>query len=906
QGALAGPGGAGGTGGSGGTGDELTRGDLTHGDLPRGELTRESAREVLESAAGSLVTADAGRYALAHAGYGAHVLEPLGLTAREGHRRIHDALTARAGGDWAHADAYTRAFLAVHAAQAGADRLRELLDDPEFLVHTDPDVLLPLAVTQLGACEGAALYLRVADAFRSRPETGTRRALLRAAAFVSHRELHRRLASPGFRELPWEERWTDAGPVPVDLRWPAARGGARALHWSGAPGDTVLSVGVIGEVAVHAPASGKQRLTRRTPDRSRSVRQVTGAATAAGHRTTVASDGEGVFLWDDASGLPGKVFDWGGAAKSLTALECAGDFLVMAADGQRVWAWRWSADRSASEAALAGVLALAADRVALVPLGSRYFLLSAGTDTELHEIHPAGRGARLLGPRRALPHTGRWPVRATAVLPEPPRRRRGEERPAGCAWLACVDGHTADVWQLAEAGPGQDVTVDHALSLQAPDARGVALGYWQERPLLVLHQGSFVAVHDIAGGRRLCAFPVHGHRDAQALACAPDGSGRIAVSDGPHVRILDVAAAAPTRATGLDRSYTERLVVELAAGPAGTPALLCRVAGGLVVAGYPSAGPGPGSDSGAGAAAGTGAESAVAAGAVAELRHDRPVTAVRALWCRDRWLIACAFGRTVRVWTLAPDLGTAAAPYDIPLHGDGGDITRGLGLVLEQDGRPGLFIPDSRQVRRLRLLDGGWTPDGAVDVVAHALSVRAMKDGTTWAVIDTGRGFRAWEATRGVWETSAFLADSGRRSAMVALGEHHVMGRSDPLVAWAERDVIHLAVHKHGRWITRRPAYDGGTPSALVFTGEPERPLLVVCGGERTLAVLEAAARRPLPLPNAVVPWRGMDIEAAAAVSVAGQGILLALQDRQRCDQILLRADALAPRGGRRTSAVSS
>ncbi|WP_431046894.1 peptidase C14 caspase catalytic subunit p20 [Streptomyces sp. P1-3] len=851
-----------------------------------GQLTRDHAGDLLALAEGSLVTVDCGTYRLAHAGYGAHILQRLGMTPQEGHREVHDALRAHCGGDWARADDYTRSYLAVHAAQAGTEQLRELLDDPEYLAHTDPDVMLPLAVTQVRECEGAALYVRVADGFRSRPDPVTRRALLRSAAFVSHRDgAYRKLTTPGFAALPWTELWTDAGPAPLDLRWPAARGGARALHWSGTSADTALSVGVLGAVAVHDPETGKQRLTRRAPDRRRSLRQVTSAAAGA-RRVTVAGNGQRVLLWDDASTLPAKVFDWGGAPKALTAAECGSRFLAMAADGQRVWAWRWSTDKSASEAGLAGILGIPADRLALLSLGARYFLVSAGAETHVHEVYPAARGERMLGPHQLLAHAGQRPVRAIAALAEPARPEDGPR--ARCAWLARADGHTADVWRLTPGsglgpdgiGQGRDWTVDRVLSVDSRDARGVALGYWGARPLLVLHQGSVVSVHDIRGERRLCAFPVHGHRDPEALACDPRGTGRIAVSDGPQVRILDVAAAtAAARPHGLDRSYTDRLMVEPAAAPEGGPALLCRVTGDVVVAGYPGT-------AGAGSPGPMSTEPA-------PLHHDSPVTAVRAVWHEGRWLIASAFDRTVRVWSLPPDLRDAAPPQDIRLQGDTGEIARGLGLVVEHDGVPSLFVPDSRHVRRWRLHHGRWRVQDEVDALAHTLSVRVMADGRTLAVIDTGRGFRLWDTAKGEWDLLPVLEDAGRRTAMMTLGEHHVMRASIPLLAWGEEDLIHLARYKGGRWATHRVPYDAGAPSALVFTGSPQRPLLVVCGGERTLSVFDATTRRALR--GAAVPWRGLDVEAAGALYQEGRGVTLTLQGRRRCDQILISADVLSP-----------
>ncbi|MBT2408512.1 MULTISPECIES: hypothetical protein [unclassified Streptomyces] len=357
---------------------------------------------------------------------------------------------------------------------------------------------------------------------------------------------------------------------------------------------------------------------------------------------------------------------------------------------------------------------------------------------------------------------------------------------------------------------------------------------------------------------------------AQALACDPRGSGRVAVADGPHVRILDVAAATAARPREPQRSYTERLMVEPAAGPPGRPALLCRVMGRAVVAGYPGAG-----------------------GEPVLLRQDEAVTAVRAVWHDDTWLVAAAAGRTVRVWSLTAALESAAPYEDITLPGDAGEEIRGLGLVVEEDGAPSVFVPDRRRVQRRRLRNGRWLVQDEVDVVAHALDARAMSDGSTWVGVDTGRGFRLWQAGAEHDGALPLLDDSWRRTAAMVLGEHQVLGRSVPLVAWGADDMIYLARYKGGRWVADRFPYPGGRASALVFTGSPDRPLLVACGGELTGSVFDATTRRELKA--ATVPWRGLDVEAAGAVYEEGRGITLTLQGRRRCDQILLGAQALNP-----------
>ncbi|WP_198046929.1 WD40 repeat domain-containing protein [Kutzneria sp. 744] len=76
--------------------------------------------------------------------------------------RVHDAfvtvlldrvpLDVNARTDWTRAHPYTRTYLATHAA--GAGRVDEIISDPEYLVHADPDTLL------------AALHLTTTDTAR--------------------------------------------------------------------------------------------------------------------------------------------------------------------------------------------------------------------------------------------------------------------------------------------------------------------------------------------------------------------------------------------------------------------------------------------------------------------------------------------------------------------------------------------------------------------------------------------------------------------------------------------------------------------------------------------------------------------------------------------------------------------
>ncbi|MFD5769045.1 peptidase C14 caspase catalytic subunit p20, partial [Streptomyces sp. NPDC127049] len=198
---------------------ELTPGDL-HKVAPRsagGIVTTQPAPDSRDTA-----------YHLAHPSYGAHFLRRAGLAVPEAHLRVVTALRARAADGWEDADAYTLHHLGAHAAQAGEEQLRSLFDDMDFLLRAGPDVMLPLASALARECEGAALYGRVGDAFRDLDAPRARRALLRAAAFVSHRETAYRTLERDTNFLPWQEYWTDAPPDPVEWRGPPPprRGGA--------------------------------------------------------------------------------------------------------------------------------------------------------------------------------------------------------------------------------------------------------------------------------------------------------------------------------------------------------------------------------------------------------------------------------------------------------------------------------------------------------------------------------------------------------------------------------------------------------------------------------------------------------------------------------------------------------
>ncbi|MEU9375385.1 ATP-binding protein [Streptomyces sp. NPDC048255] len=849
------------------------------------ELTARALRHVLTAATGSLVTGqpepEAGTaWCLAHPSYGAYLLESAGLEPADGHRRLVDTLRAQGAGAWEQTHPYVRRYLGAHAAGAGSGLLELLFDDPDFLVHTDPDVMLPLTTAVLRDCEGAALYARVADEFRFRTTAGERRALLLATAFVSHRPgLYARLrARPGFASLPWRELWTDAPPEPLELRWPAPLGGARAMSWSAADRGRTLSVAGQGEIVVQDALTGKRLLTRRTTEerggRREALTEVRELGTGA-HRVTAARDSGAVHFWVGTERLPSQVYRWGGAPHSLTAVRCEDTALTVVADGRLTWAWRWPYQGRPGDGGLADVSDAAAGRIALLHLDGRSFLLLAGTEVTVRELHPKARGGSgLLGGSWVLREGGR-PVYAAGALPD---------ATGGGAWLAAADGQTVTVWRLtltlgpdgtAPAGPRWGIP----LTLVSK-ARGLALGRLGALPAIALHEGGAVRIRVLDEAALECSFPLRSQREPEALAFDPGGSGLVAAGDGPDVRLLDAASAVRAGRRARRRAHHERPVVALAAGP-GEAALLCRAWGGEVLVGL-TAGPDAGADP-------------------VVLPHEHAVTAVRALWDAGQWVVAVAAGRRTHLWRLAAGLGTYEQGEPLELGGDPGAKVPGIGLTAA-DGAVRLFVPVGGGVKC-------WTATGThgreagsahAGILVCGLAARTMRDGSTWVVTDVGDRYRLWRATDDGL-AAAGAAEVWQPTAPAVLGEYLVDGESIPLLAWAEGPLVQLAECTGRRW--KRTTVQAGAPgpTALAFSGGPERPLLLTGGGERSLTVWDV--RHGAWLPELTVPYRGMDVATLEAVFDEERGITLALQALQRCDLIRLSAALPArPTGRRRTA----
>ncbi|MFI6063213.1 hypothetical protein [Streptomyces sp. NPDC051286] len=788
---------------------------------------------------------------------------------------MFDALY-RPTGDWDQADEYTLAYLGAHAAQIPASPddppdeqhpLEQLFCDPEFLVRTEPDVMLPLTGRLIGTCDGAALYRRVGAGFRSHTSQDQRRAMLSAEAFVSHPDTHEMLGRlPGFAEQIWREVWTDAVPQPPELTLPAPLGGALALSWSRAAGGTI-SVAGRGEIVTRRADTGAYLHTRRPADgwTEGSVFAEVREATARGTRITASRDGRSLHLWWGDERRPRRSYTWDGRIGDLDAARCDDGVQIVAADGKCVWAWRCAEEEQDIRH---DVLPVRAEQVALLSLRDRCFLLTAGDTVTLHELN-----GKLYGDQDLV--RSRWEVSAASgrrlavsVLPE------DAESGLIAVSEATSDGERVTVWRVT--AQGHTALVVTRLRQYDSVARELALGRRGDLPLLALHEGHRVRVHSPTDDTVDAVLKLSSERSG--LAFDPAGTGRLAVGDGDEVRVIDTVALAaadvpppPPRSESWPRPA-------IATDGSGN-VLLARAAGQQVLVGlhHPVRG---------------------RAGSGVVLPCGSRVTAVAALGQDDGWTVAAAAGRRVRVGRLDSSLTEHTEDSPVELGGDAGDSIPGLALVAGPSGAPWLFVPEGGRVVPFLRKGTGWAPQEAIeaaqirvcDVAAHTAS------GRTWVAADCGHALTLWEST----EQGGFTR-LGQRPAQpdsragIALTCQYDDGELLPLVAWSEAGSGYLAEYDGDSPVRRFSSH--GAPTALAFAGTLRRPLLLAFGGEGTVTVRDVVDRRWAT--ELAVPYRGAAVHTANAVHIARHGLSMFLQGPDRCDQVRIPQDRLGTTVGR-------
>ncbi|SEE25138.1 WD40 repeat [Streptomyces misionensis] len=848
------------------------------------ELTPEDLQQVCRSADGGIVAtrkdgarqpARRIRHQLAHPSYGEIFLSDAGLTTRDAHRKVLDALRARAGEDWSDADEYTLEYLGAHAAQVGPDALRELFADVGFLLRTNPDVMLPLAAGLARDCDGAALYGRVAGSFprASGPLPAwvllQRKALFSATAFVSHRDATYRALrlTDGF--LPWQEYWTDAPPDPPEWRRAAPSGGARALSWragAGAVGPTptdTLTAGGLGEIHVMHPESGARPMTRRLHrtggNRGRPLSEV--REVGAGTRwATVARDDQAVYFWRAGARLPDQEYRWGGSVRALSVAEAEGENVVLAADGDRVWVWVWKSGTHL-DTRLKDVRAADVRQLAALTLGTRMFVLAAGAErVELFEVARSRSGGDGLRACRTDPGvTLAAPAMAAAAFAVSPRE----------GFLAVADGTAVHVWRC-ETASGPEPVVEKVATYPS-NARGLAFGRSADELLLAGYEEVAVRIWSVGRPGREATLALNAPREG-AMAFEPGGQGLLAVADGPYIRVVDVVPALDAGYGIQRRPSNERPVLALADAPDGPP-LLCRAWRDRIRVSRPRQGE-------------------PAARPATELAHEgRTVTAVAAVRAAHGWTVAAAAGRTVRLWRLDDGL-SVVTHRDIPLGGDAGQPARALSLVADPAvGALRLSVADGRRLVRHEVpadVSSAGTAEREIrtDRGFCGIDTRILRDGSYWMAGDLSDQLRVWtEGAHGVEQRVLLTAGP----SCLALGELYddEDDASMPMLAWADHGSVYVKDCSGDQSIHPPERLPGDFPdvTSLVFAGPVERPVLLLCSPETVSRAWDVWTREWLHGPE--IPTRGYDVHAVRT-AMDPEGLVMALQGEDRCDLIRL------------------
>ncbi|MET8894799.1 peptidase C14 caspase catalytic subunit p20 [Streptomyces albogriseolus] len=862
-------------------------------DPDRPELTARDVRQVCRSAGGGIVAAQKDgrhpsgrtRYQLAHPSFGDFFLADAGLTTREAHRRVLDALRAGAEGDWSEADEYTLEYLGAHAAQVGTEALRELFGDVDFLLRTNPDVMLPLAAGLARDCDGAALYGRVAGTFPrasgrvSESLRLERKALLSATAFVSHRDGAYRMLRREDGFLPWEEYWTDVPPDPPEWRRVAPSGGARALSWragtgpAGSPRADTLTAGGLGEIQVLHPESGARLLTRRLPrsgdGRGRPLSEV--REVGAGARwATVARDDQSVYFWHAGARMPGQEYRWGGSVRALSAAELGGECVALAADGDRLWVWFWHGG-SQVDTRLAQVRTADVRQLAVLVLGMRMFVLAAGAErVELLEVvltRHRGAGLRTCAAEAGMRPAA--PAMAAAAFPVSDRE----------GYLAVADGTAVHVLRC-EATPGREPVL-HDVRTCPSNTRGLVFGRHGDELLLAGYEEVAVRIWSVEREDRQATLALDAPREG-AMAFDPDGRGLLAIADGPYIRVVDVVPALKTGYGSRRRPSNERPVLSLTGAPGGPP-LLCRAWHDRIRVSRPR-------------------QEDPASLPATELAHDgRIVTALDAVRTAGGWAVAAAAGRSVRLWRL--DDGLAVVTHrDIPLGGDAGSPARSLSLVGAPDGATlRLSVADDRRLVRHEIPADLSSAGAALPVIRTdrgfcGIDARVLRDGSYWTAGDLSEQLRVWtEGLQGVDQRVLLTA----HPSCLALGELYddEDDVSMPLLAWADHGSVYV-----------KNCYGDGSPhpperlpgvfpdvTALVFAGPVEQPVLLVCTRESVSRPWDLWSQRWLD--GTGITSRGYAVHAVATATDA-EGLVMALQGEDRCDLIRLPHAFLGTRTG--------
>ncbi|HEU5356383.1 MAG TPA: AAA family ATPase, partial [Actinocrinis sp.] len=407
--------------------------------------------------------------------------------------------------DWAQTNPYIRRHLSAHAAASGL--LPELVADPGFLAHADPDRLTRV-LTQLDRRDHpmAQLYLRVAHRLGTLPPR-RRAEALHESALRDEPDLLPRLGDLPY--LVWRGLASSASPRPFH-RTLLRRGGPLTMVGFARMTDRQLLISRAGAVVRVWDAESGERL--QTHNRLRSP----GVLAAVGRKDQTAvlvlAEAGGIGCWHVLTGERiGERFNPGGTVQHLTFGRLGDRDVIAAAVGDGVDLIEPGADRPLdrlSTGRLRRVAMDSADGTALL----------AGIGSALGGVWDATARTRL------ATLTLRGPATCVAVRAHPDAD--------GCAVAVGYESGGIDYWERSDRP---------ARTLRAAGQRVLALAFTDDEA------GEPRLVSGEAGGRTVLWDPASGrYRQLQEraegvaaiAACSVDGEALIATgSDDGDVRL---------------------------------------------------------------------------------------------------------------------------------------------------------------------------------------------------------------------------------------------------------------------------------------------------------------------------------------------------------------------------------
>lgn len=491
----------------------------------------------------------------------------------ESHSRIAETLLDQVpmvpgghGRDWKQAHSYTRTNLASHAA--AANRIYDLLRDPEFLVYAVPSTLLS-ALREAAGKEDAltvSIYRSSLDRHRDAEPEVRRQMLALDAARYGEFALARTLSEP----LPWVVRWATGSQTSPALQFSLSEQGSNGVRALACvvldERMAVLTARRDGLVRVWDLATGEQRVT--LTGHEGGVSSV--ACVRSGDRAlavTAGRDGT-VRVWDIEQGQ--QLYVLTGHVGSVRAVTCTtlGDQALAISGGSDGTLRTWDLKSGAQRELLAGhtswVNAVACthiDRQAVVASASRdgslrLWDLETGTQRAVLRGHSGGVYAvactELDG--RSVAVTG-GDDRSVRVWDLEEERERSVLT-GHTAWIrgaACtvVKGHatavtvaddgTVRMWDLAE-GTQRAVLTGHTTWVLTVDCTTL-----NGRPLAVTgSDDETVRVWDLVAGAEQTTRPGHAG-EVKTVACASREGTRLAISGGTDrvVRVWDLETGTP-------------------------------------------------------------------------------------------------------------------------------------------------------------------------------------------------------------------------------------------------------------------------------------------------------------------------------------------------------------------------